>query len=83
MVSRLKIAGKTPPKETIENDNLYSSKEKTSFTIFKFSLFNGEKGQTLGEYVLILLLIAIVAIAVLGILGNQLVALYQRVIAGF
>jgi len=42
-----------------------------------------ENGQTLGEYILILLLIAITAIVVLGLLGNNLAALYQRVVAAF
>ena len=41
------------------------------------------KGQTLGEYILILLLIAIVAIVVLGLLGNRLAAIYQVVVGSF
>ena len=40
-------------------------------------------GQTLGEYILILLLIAIVAIVVLGLLGNRLAAIYQVVVGSF
>ena len=42
-----------------------------------------EKGQTLGEYILILLLVAITAIVALGLFGNNLTDLYQRVVAAF
>jgi Flp pilus assembly pilin Flp len=42
-----------------------------------------EKGQTLGEYILILLLVAITAIVALGLFGNNLNAIYQRVVASF
>jgi len=40
-------------------------------------------GQTLGEYILILLLIALVVIVVLGLFGNRLAALYQVVAGSF
>ena len=42
-----------------------------------------ENGQTLGEYILILLLIAITAIVVLGLFGNILANLFQAVVAAF
>jgi Flp pilus assembly pilin Flp len=51
----------------------------------KLNLFNvqdGEKGQGLAEYALILALIAIVAIAALVFLGGQVSAILSRVGAG-
>jgi len=42
-----------------------------------------QKGQTLGEYILILLLVAITAIVALSLFGNNLNAIYQRVVASF
>jgi pilus assembly protein Flp/PilA len=39
------------------------------------------KGQTLVEYGLILALVAVVVIAVLGILGNQLINIFSEVTA--
>ena len=41
------------------------------------------KGQTLGEYVLILMLVVIVSVVVLGLFGNQVTALFQSVVATF
>jgi pilus assembly protein Flp/PilA len=38
-----------------------------------------EKGQGLVEYALILVLIAIVVIVILGILGGQVSAVFQRI----
>jgi len=57
-------------------------KEITSCIHCAVSKMNNE-GQTLGEYILILLLIAIVAIVVLGLLGNRLAAIYQVVVGSF
>lgn len=45
------------------------------------SFFRKEEGQTLSEYALILVLVAIAVIIVLGLLGDQLVAVFNRIIA--
>jgi len=41
-----------------------------------------EDGQTLGEYALILLLIAVAAVAAVTLFGTQLTALYNQIVAG-
>ena len=43
------------------------------------NLLADEKGQTLTEYALILVLIAIAAIATMGLLGNQINNIFQEV----
>jgi pilus assembly protein Flp/PilA len=45
-------------------------------------LLHKEEGQTLTEYALILVLIAIVVIAVLLILGEQISTVFSRVVSG-
>ena len=42
-----------------------------------------EKGQTLIEYALIILLVSIVVIIVLGLLGDQINAVFQQIITLF
>jgi len=42
-------------------------------------LFRREEGQALTEYELILILVAVVVIVVLGILGDEIVALFSKV----
>ncbi|HOT98228.1 MAG TPA: Flp family type IVb pilin [bacterium] len=42
-----------------------------------------QRGQSLGEYALILLLIALAAIAGVILFGAQLAALYNQIVAGF
>ena len=48
-----------------------------------FVFMKKEKGQTLTEYVMILLLIVIVCVVVLGLFGNRVVALYSTIVATF
>jgi len=43
------------------------------------NLFRGEKGQTLSEYALILVLIAVVAIIAVTLLGNQITAVLTQI----
>lgn len=43
----------------------------------------GDRGQGLVEYALILLLIALVAVAILGVLGTQVSAAISQVTTGF
>ncbi len=47
------------------------------------SFLADQYGQTLGEYALILLLIALAAVAGVILFGAQLVALYNQIVAGF
>jgi len=42
-----------------------------------------KEGQTLVEYALILLLVVLVAVVVVGLFGNRVVALFQSVVAVF
>jgi Flp pilus assembly pilin Flp len=44
------------------------------------SFFRKEEGQTLSEYALILVLVAIAVILILTTLGTTLIAVFQRVI---
>jgi Flp pilus assembly pilin Flp len=46
-------------------------------------LRRGEDGQTLGEYALIMLLIAVVCVAGVTLFGNQLLNLYNQIVTGF
>jgi pilus assembly protein Flp/PilA len=46
-------------------------------------LFRKEEGQTLSEYALILILIAIVAIVAVTLLGTQLAAMFTQVANAF
>ena len=50
---------------------------------FFISFSHREKGQTLGEYALVLLLIVIVVIVALSLFGNSLTNLYQSVVGAF
>jgi pilus assembly protein Flp/PilA len=43
-------------------------------------LFAREEGQTLTEYALILVLIAIAAIVAMGLLGNQIDAIFNQIV---
>jgi len=58
-------------------------RKKTGLAKTHSLIIEKEGGQTLGEYILILLLIAIVAIVVLGFFGNRLAALFQSVVGAF
>jgi len=42
-------------------------------------LFSDEKGQTLTEYALILVLIAVVAVAVVSLLGNTIAGVFTSI----
>ena len=55
---------------------------KYFYTLLSF-IGKSQKGQTLMEYSLILLLIVIVAIVAVTLLGNVLAAAYQRVVNVF
>jgi Flp pilus assembly pilin Flp len=46
-------------------------------------LIQKEEGQTLSEYALILLLIAVVAVVAITLLGNQLAAAFNRIANAF
>ena len=46
---------------------------------FFSKLFRNEKGQTLSEYALILILIAVVAIVAVTLLGNQVAAVINQI----
>jgi len=54
----------------------------TIFLLLKMSI-SLEKGQGLAEYVLILLLIALVVIGALTLFGNELTALFTRIANAF
>jgi len=58
---------------TLFTDNLGTAKETIMQSIIRFfrTLFNREEGQTLAEYALILVLIAIAVIAMLTLLGGN------------
>jgi pilus assembly protein Flp/PilA len=43
----------------------------------------GEEGQGLVEYALILMLIAIVVVAIVGLLGTELITAYSSVVSMF
>jgi Flp pilus assembly pilin Flp len=45
------------------------------------NLFVSEEGQTLTEYALILFLVVIAVVAVLGLLGGQILAVFNQIIA--
>ncbi len=47
------------------------------------SISHKKEGQTLVEYALILLLVVLVAVVVVGLFGNRVVALFQSVVAVF
>lgn len=44
---------------------------------------HGERGQSLVEYALIIVLVAVVAVTGLTVFGNGVVNLYQRVVTSF
>jgi pilus assembly protein Flp/PilA len=51
---------------------IFSTKEQAMFSLKSIrSLVRREEGQTLSEYALILVLIAVVAIVAITLLGNQ------------
>ena len=43
------------------------------------NLLEGEEGQTLTEYALILVLIAVAAVTVVGLLGDEIVAVFNSI----
>lgn len=43
------------------------------------SFFKKDDGQTLSEYALILVLVALAVLVVLGLLGGQIAAIFERV----
>ena len=49
--------------------------------MFLFKLFRKEEGQTLSEYALILILIAVVAIVAVTLLGNQITNVLNQIAA--
>jgi Flp pilus assembly pilin Flp len=57
--------------------------EKKNWIGFIDSLMNREEGQTLSEYSLILLLIAIVAIVAVTLFGNVVAGMFQAMANAF
>jgi len=59
---------------------IFSTKEQAMFTLKSIrTLVRREEGQTLSEYALILVLIAVVAIVAITLLGNQISAVISNI----
>jgi pilus assembly protein Flp/PilA len=59
---------------------IFSTKEQAMFKFrFLSKLVRREEGQTLSEYALILVLIAVVAIVAITLLGNQISAVINSI----
>ena len=65
--------------DTMEHLNSWLTKQYVAFTTFRDGLVEGQEGQTLAEYGLILFLIAVVCVLALTFLGTQISSLLSQV----